>query len=79
MSSHLPELTEENQELQNLYTSPSIVEVVKSRRTRWAGNMARMGEVRNAYSIWLEDLNVNGHSGKLGVGGRIILEKILGT
>jgi hypothetical protein len=32
-----------NEELNNLYSSPSIVRVVKSRRMRWAGHVARMG------------------------------------
>jgi hypothetical protein len=31
-------------ELHNLYSSPNIVRVIKSRRMRWAGHMARMGE-----------------------------------
>jgi hypothetical protein len=40
-----------NEELHGLYSSPSIIRVIKSRRMRWAGNVARMGEVRNAYNI----------------------------
>jgi len=32
-----------NEELNNLYTSPNIVRVTKSRRMRWAGRVARMG------------------------------------
>jgi hypothetical protein len=35
-----------NEELNNLYSSPGIVRVVKSRRMRWAGHVARMGEER---------------------------------
>ena len=35
-----------NEELNDLYTSPSIVRVIKSRRMRWAGHVARMGEER---------------------------------
>jgi len=35
-----------NEELNDLYASPSIVRVVKSRRMRWAGHVARMGEER---------------------------------
>jgi hypothetical protein len=34
--------------LRNLYSSPSIIRVMKSRRTRWAGHVTRMGEKRNA-------------------------------
>jgi hypothetical protein len=40
-----------NVELHNLYYSPSIIRIIKSRRIRWAGNAARMGEKRNAYRI----------------------------
>jgi len=35
-----------NEELNNLYSSPNIVRVIKSRRMRWAGYVARMGEGR---------------------------------
>jgi hypothetical protein len=40
-----------NEELHGLYSSPSIVRVIKARRMRWAGYVERMGEVRDAYSI----------------------------
>jgi hypothetical protein len=33
-----------NEELHNLYSSPSIIRLLKSRRMRWAGYVARMGE-----------------------------------
>jgi len=33
-----------NEELNDLYSSPNVVRVIKSRRMRWAGNVARMGE-----------------------------------
>jgi hypothetical protein len=32
-----------NEELHDLYSSPTVVRVIKSRKTRWAGNLARMG------------------------------------
>jgi hypothetical protein len=38
-----------NKELYALYSSPSIIRVIKSRRLRWAGRVARMGERRGAY------------------------------
>jgi hypothetical protein len=41
----------QNEELHGLYSSPSIVRVIKARRMRWAGRVARMGEVRGAYNI----------------------------
>jgi hypothetical protein len=40
-----------NEELHNLYSSPSITRMIKSRRMRWAWHVARMGERRNAYRI----------------------------
>jgi hypothetical protein len=38
-----------NEELNNLYSSPNIVRVIKSRRRRWAGNVARMGKGIGVY------------------------------
>jgi hypothetical protein len=40
-----------NDEFHNLYSSPSIVRVIKSRRLRWAGHVARMGEGRGVYRV----------------------------
>jgi hypothetical protein len=40
-----------NEELRDLHTSPSIIRIIKSRRMRWAGYVARMGEKRNAYRL----------------------------
>jgi hypothetical protein len=40
-----------NEELHGLYSSPSIVRVIKARMMRWAGHVVRMGEVRGAYNI----------------------------
>jgi hypothetical protein len=37
--------------LNDLYSSPNIIRVIKSRRMRWAGHVARMGEKRGAYRI----------------------------
>jgi hypothetical protein len=39
------------EELRALYSSPSIIRIIKSRRMRWAVHMARMGEKRNAYRL----------------------------
>jgi hypothetical protein len=39
------------EELRDLYSSPSIIRIIKSRRMRWAGHVARMGEKRNAYRL----------------------------
>jgi hypothetical protein len=38
-------------ELHNLYSSPDIIRQFKSRRMRWAGHVARMGEGRNVYRV----------------------------
>jgi len=41
-----------NEELNDLYSSPNIVRVVKSRRMRWAGHVARMGEETGCIGSW---------------------------
>jgi hypothetical protein len=40
-----------SRELHNLYSSPDIIRQIKSRRMRWAGHVARIGEGRNLYSV----------------------------
>jgi len=40
-----------NEELNDFYSSPNIVLVIKSRRMRWAGHVARMGEERGVYRV----------------------------
>ena len=40
-----------NEELNDLYSSPNIVRVIKSRRMRWAGHVACMGEERGVYRV----------------------------
>jgi hypothetical protein len=67
-----------NEDLHNLYASPNIIRLIKSRSMRWVGHVAHMGEMRNAYKIWLENLKGRDHLEDLGVDGRIILEWILG-
>jgi hypothetical protein len=52
-----------NDELHSLYSSPNIVRVIKSRRVRWAGHVARMGEGRGVYRIL-----VGRHKGKRPLG-----------
>jgi hypothetical protein len=48
-----------NNELHDLYSSPNIVRVIKSRRMRWAGHVAHMGEGRDVYRVL-----VGRHEGK---------------
>jgi hypothetical protein len=38
-------------DLRDLYSSASIIRIIKSRRMRWAGHVARMGEKRNVYRL----------------------------
>jgi hypothetical protein len=40
--------------LNHLYSSPDIIRQVKSRRMRWAGHVARMGEERKVYKVLVE-------------------------
>jgi hypothetical protein len=40
-----------NEELHDLYSSSSITRIIKARRKRWAGHVARMGEEKNAYRL----------------------------
>ena len=42
-----------NEELNDLYSSPNIMQVIKSRRMRWAGHVAYMGEERGVYKVLL--------------------------
>ena len=41
----------QNKELNDFYSSPNIVRVIKSRRMRWAGHVTRMGEERGVYRV----------------------------
>jgi hypothetical protein len=56
-----------------LYSSPTIVRVIKSRRMGWVGHVARMGRGEACRGFWRETLRGWGHWGVSGVGGRIIL------
>ena len=72
------------EELNNLYCSSNIFRVIKSRRMRWAGHVARMGERRGAYMVLMDkpegkrtlgrhrrrwDNNIKMHLQKVAVGG----------
>jgi hypothetical protein len=42
------------EEFYDLYSSPNVIRLIKSRKMRWAGHVARTGERRNAYSVLVE-------------------------
>ena len=67
-----------NEELNDLYSSPNIVRVIKSRRMRWAGHVARMGEERGCIVSWWGNRRERDHWGDLGVVGLILLGLICG-
>jgi len=67
-----------NGELRDLYSLPNIVRVVKSRRMRWAGHVARMGEWRGVHRVLVGNLRERDHWGDLDLDGRIILRWIFG-
>jgi hypothetical protein len=60
--------------------SPSVIRVIKSRRVRWAGHVAHMGEMRSGYKILVRYRYPEGrsHMEGLGIDGNIILKWILG-
>ena len=61
-----------NEELNDLYSSPNIVWVIKSRIMRWAGHVARMGEEMVVYRSWWENRRERDHWGDIGVDGWIL-------
>jgi hypothetical protein len=63
-----------NEELPNLYSSPSVIRMMKSMRMRWAGDVARIGEKRKAYRISVGKPEGKRALGRPDVGGWIILK-----
>jgi hypothetical protein len=67
-----------NDEFHSRYSSPDIVRVIKSRKMRWAGHVACMGEGRGVYRVLVGRLKVRDHWEDLVIGGRITLRWTLG-
>ena len=63
-----------NEGLDELYSSPNVVQVIKSRRTKWAGHVACMGERRGIYMVLVRNQKGKNH---LEEPGRLILRLIL--
>ena len=61
-----------NEELNNLYSSPNIVWVIKSRRMRWTGHVARMGSGEMCTGFWWKNVRERAHWGDPGIDGRKI-------
>ena len=75
-----------NEELNDLYSLPNIVQVVKSRRMRWAGMWRVRGRIEGCTGCWWGSLRERDHWGDQDVDGRILLrwifrkfERVVGT
>jgi hypothetical protein len=66
-----------NEELHDLYFSPSIIRMIKTRRMRWLGYVARMEKVGSRIGCWWENQRGRGRWEDQDVGGCIILGWIL--
>jgi hypothetical protein len=66
-----------NKELHDLYSSPSVIRKIKSRRIRWAGHVARMGRRGTRIDYWWESQRDRDHWEDQDVGRWIILGWIL--
>jgi hypothetical protein len=51
-----------NEYLNKSYASPNVIRVMKSRRIRWVDHVARMGQMKNSYIFWFENLKGRDHS-----------------
>jgi hypothetical protein len=67
-----------NDELCNLYSSLNIVRVIKSRKMRWVGHVAHVGDGRGVYRVLVGRPKGKRPLGRLGVGGGITLSWTLG-
>jgi len=65
-----------DEKIHNLCSVPNIMMFIKSRTLRWAGDVPRMEELRNAYRTVVGNLKGKDHSEDLGVDWRLILKWI---
>jgi hypothetical protein len=65
-----------NEELNDLYSLPNILQVIKHRRMRWARHVARMRERRGVYVFWWDNLRERDHLEGLYVDGKRILRLV---
>jgi hypothetical protein len=63
-----------NEELCNLYSLPSIIRMIKSRRMIWAGLVWGMGVKRDKHRVWWGNQKERGHYEDLGIDGKITLK-----
>jgi hypothetical protein len=63
-----------NEELHNLYSSPSIIRIIKSRRMRWAGHVARMGRRGMHRGSWWESQKERDNYEDQNIGGCTMLK-----
>ena len=65
-----------SEELNDPYSSPTIVQVIKSKRMRWAGHVARIGRGGMYTGFWWRNLSGRDHLEDPGIDGRIIIRWI---
>ena len=68
-----------HEELNDLYSLPNIVRVIKSRRMRWAKRVARLGEKIGVYRVLVGTVREGDHLGEPSVDGNIILNRSSGS
>jgi hypothetical protein len=65
-----------NEKLHDLYSSPNIIWVYKSRRTRWPGHIAHKGKRRCGYNDLVGKPEIRDHFQDIGIDGRILLKLV---